>query len=323
MPDCHLFTIRFGRPGSTGGRIRYILLASIMATAGWPIPASALRQRATRKDPEVLHSLAHDIEALNVQEAALEGMAHTMAARVIQQLTMRDAPKPVVIEIDGIAGSGKTTLARMLAEDLRQLGYEVATDAAGALPGLEMFLKDPAWRKEERAGIIQRQQPYDETGFYDWGAIATFRQSIEAFRASQEPEALVTVAHAYDIEQRRYGPRQFRLQKDAVVILEGPYVSRGAMADIRYRIVNARAKTLYMDRTRRLSPDDFENRDIFYDSAIMPTFERYAREHAADYLIDLSSANPAAWGVTAVGAVSPGEDLTSAIETFDTVSRSP
>lgn len=247
--------------------------------------------------------------SLERQNSELD-MAAVKAANVFHEIVFkiqdfrarlpRNQHRPIIVTIDGISGSGKTTIiATALKDHLLREGFHVAVDQSGELPGLDMFIREltRAQREIHVAEAIQERKEDDEVDLrlFDWEAARKFSAQIEAFRDADTREEYLIVPNAYHRLSKTHGPRQFLLTRDSIVIVEGTYMNRIIAADIKFRVLNPRAKQQYWERVRRLAPEVVTDIEAYYDLAIEPGFNKYAQEHGVDYFIDMTRPYPRQW----------------------------
>jgi uridine kinase len=215
------------------------------------------------------------------------------------------------ISIDGGSGYGKTTVMKLLKIALLQQGIDCE------IYGLDAFLKDRPWRMAIQKKVTGRElspaeksllseeelalpahAPYlFEEDFSHTQLVADFVREIDAFRRGEANTANFYIESAYDQETRTYGPVTVILRrtgKRKVFVIEGKYANAEPLVpcyDLRYRLYedSAEAKARFVERCAERNATEAEMQAMFYDLALVPSFDRYAErtERFIDHYVNM------------------------------------
>lgn len=245
----------------------------------------------------------------------LRPVAESIANQVVRQAERVGRGKSLVISIDGPSGSGKTTLGQEVGKFLKLRSYQFVH-----IP-FDIFLKSKTWRSalEKRVlgqPLLDQEKKLLGQTFTKIKPTKKFLQEeitwriedrerlvkqIDRFRRGKKKEVVLVVRSGYDRPTKKMKDFRFKLKPGMVVIIDGKYCHREELApyyDLRYRLDDNpdRTKAKFEMRTRSLSPATADNQMLFYDVALIPSFEAYAKrtKKAIDYVVDLSTDD---WGV--------------------------
>lgn len=172
----------------------------------------------------------------------------------------------LVIAIDGLDGSGKSTFARRLAATLGDAGI------ATVQIHVDDFRQPVAWTTPER----EADQYYES--YYD---LAHCDRCLAAFVAG-EPEVSIPI---YDVlAERVTGTRPLVLAGASVAIVEGvfplrlPHVASGTLVYLDTRETELRRRIIERDLRKGRSVDEIVRR---IDRRYFPSQQRYLRELAS------------------------------------------
>jgi len=130
---------------------------------------------------------------------------------------LRDATRPIVVAIDGRSGSGKSTVAAMLAPSL----------GAVIVPADDFFAAGVTDAQWDARSLAERA-----SDALDWQRLRT--EALEPLRAGQPGRW-----HAFDFSSGARGDGSYRMRHEPtvllpgpVVILDGAYSARPELADL-------------------------------------------------------------------------------------------
>ena len=234
-----------------------------------------------------------------------------------QEIRSRFPQGNAVISIDGHSGSGKSYISELLQAHLDNapiLNSDVRLKPRQYRHAIQKWLTGEPITKQEINMIPAdllfktpgRSTYYDELSFFEHTALLNYIVQADSFYKSNRSSAQIVIQTPYSQQTKQVLKTSLIiiLRRNSFLIQEGKYSNLSVYwpyLNLKIRIHDniSRIRSRFAARTNRLSPEDANRQLIFFDKALLPSFQAYAitTEHALDYIVDISAADPAEWNL--------------------------